>query len=118
MATTSNFNIDQGTDFSTTLDLVNDDGTVINVAGYSFSSVMRKSYYANTVANLTVVVVDSANGNLTLSLPANVSSNIEQGRYSYSLGMVDTSNVKTILLTGTIAILPSDLQIQPITYTP
>ena len=42
----------QGTDFTTSLDLVADDGTGINVAGYVFNGVIRKNYYsANAAAN-------------------------------------------------------------------
>ena len=40
---------DQGTDFAYQLDLSNDDGTPINIAGYTFASSIRKSYFSSSV---------------------------------------------------------------------
>ena len=119
MAAKSDLNVDQGTDYSTELDLTNDDGTPINVAGYSFVGVVSKSYYSPTpAANLTIIVTSNANGNLLITMPANVSSNIQEGRYLYSVKMTDGNNITTRLLEGILTILPDPDQRQPFTFIP
>lgn len=99
--------VDQGSTFESTIDLVTDDGAVINVAGYVFSGQIRKSYYsANATANITVTITDAANGNVTMSMNAATTANIKAGRYLYDVKMIDTSNTVTRLVEGVITITP------------
>lgn len=99
--------VDQGSTFESTIDLVTDDGAVINVAGYVFSGQIRKSYYSsNATANLTMTIVDAANGNVKVSLSAANTANIKAGRYLYDIKMTDTSNIVTRLVEGIITITP------------
>lgn len=99
--------LDQGTTFESTIDLVNDDGVAINVAGYVFSGQIRKSYYSlNPTANLTITVSDSANGNVLVSINAAATANIAAGRYLYDIKMTDTSNVVTRIVEGIITVTP------------
>ena len=103
----------QGTDFTTSLDLVADDGTGINVAGYVFNGVIRKNYYsANAAANLVITVTDTANGNATVGLSAAASANLEYGAYRYTVQMKDASNVTSTLLEGDFNIIPSVINTQ------
>lgn len=99
--------IDQGTTFQTSIDLANDDGTAINVANYTFQSQIRKSYYSsNATANLTVTVVDEANGNVTLSLTAAQTANITPGRYLYDVKMTSSGSVTTRIVEGIVTVTP------------
>jgi hypothetical protein len=99
--------VDQGSTFESTIDLVTDDGAVINVAGYVFSGQIRKSYYsANATANLTLTIVNAANGNVKVSISAANTANIKAGRYLYDIKMTDTSNTVTRLVEGVITITP------------
>lgn len=99
--------VDQGSTFETTLDLIADDGTAINVTNYLFSGQIRKSYYsANATANLTITVVNAANGNVNISLNAATTTNIKAGRYLYDVKMTDTSNTVTRIVEGIITITP------------
>lgn len=99
--------IDQGTTFQTSIDLANDDGTAINVANYTFESQIRKSYYSsNATANLTVTVVDEANGNVTLSLTAAQTANITPGRYLYDVKMTTAADVTTRIVEGIVTVTP------------
>ena len=73
--------VDQGTTFETSIDLVGDDGAAINIAGYSFSAQIRKSYYSsNVTANLTISTVNVAGGNIILSMNSATTTNIRAGR--------------------------------------
>lgn len=98
---------DQGTDFSYTIDLSNDDGTAINVAGYAFSSSVRKSYYSSSVtANMTVTILSAANGNVEISMNSATTANIKAGRYLYDVKMKDAANVTSRVIEGVITVNP------------
>jgi len=98
---------DQGTDFSYSLDLSNDDGSAINIANYTFTSTIRKSYYSsNPTANLIVTVLSAANGNVQLSMNSATTANIKAGRYLYDVKMVDNFNTTFRVIEGIITIYP------------
>lgn len=99
--------VDQGTTFETTLDLVDDGGAAINVAGYAFTGQIRKSYYSsNTTANLTITVTNNANGNLMMTMNSATTANIKPGRYLYDVKMVDTTNTVTRIVEGVLTVTP------------
>lgn len=99
--------VDQGSTFETSIDLVADDGTSINVTNYIFSGQIRKSYYSSSpTANLNIVITDAANGNIAVSLNAATTTNIKAGRYLYDVKMTDTANTVTRIVEGIITITP------------
>jgi len=107
MAQFIELDLDQGTDFSTDLNLSNDDGTAINIANYTFSSSLRKSFYsANPTANLTVTIQSAVNGNVVLSMNAATTANIRPGRYLFDVKQVDAQNTTSRVLEGIITVNP------------
>jgi len=107
MASFLELSVDQGSNFSVNLDLTNDDGSFINIAGYSFSSSIRKSYYSSSVtANLTVAIVSAANGNVSLSMNSATTTNIAAGRYLYDVKMVRADNTVSRVVEGIITVYP------------
>jgi len=107
MAQYTELDLDQGTDFNLDIDLTKNDGTIINCAGYSFASSIRKSYYSRRpVANLTVTILDAANGNVTLGLTAAQTANIKPGRYLFDIKQTDNTGLKTRLTEGIITVNP------------
>ncbi len=107
MGAYTDFTIDQGTDFSTTIDLAADDGTAINIAGFVFNGQIRKSYTsANATANLFIVSTDAPNGAAIMVLTSDVTANIAFGRYVYDVTARDISNNTTRILEGIITITP------------
>ncbi len=107
MAQFIELDLDQGATFTVDLDLTKNDGSVLNIANYSFTSSMRKSFYSSSVtANLTVTVANTSNGNVILSLNAATTSNIKAGRYLFDVKQIDNSNVTTRLVEGIITVLP------------
>ena len=98
---------DQGTDYSIKLDLTNDDGSSINVQNYVFNSSVRKSYYSQSItANLTISILDSANGTVRLSMNAATTANIKSGRYLYDVKMAKPDNTVSRVLEGIITVSP------------
>jgi hypothetical protein len=102
--------IDQGSDFSTTINL-NDDSTNLpqNVTGSIITSSLRRSLLsANASANLTCYVSDGANGEFMLSMAGGVSANLRPGPYLFDVKVQDfNSGVTSRLIEGVIFLTPS-----------
>ena len=99
--------LDQGTNFNLDIVVKNDDDSRINVAGYTFSSSMRKSFYSSGVtANLTVAVISAAYGDVRFSLNAATTANIKAGRYVFDIKQINTSNVTSRMFEGIITVNP------------
>lgn len=99
--------IDQGSTFSSVINLTNDDNSVIDIANSTFSAEIRKSYYSvNATAIITVTKEDAANGIVRLEIPAANTANIKPGRYLYDLKMTDSSNVTVRVIEGIVTITP------------
>lgn len=106
MAAYSEIVIEQYADFSTTVTINDLQGDYLNLATYSASSQIRKSYYSTTATSLTVQVTDSANGLLTVSLDAANTSNLSAGRYVYDLVIQSNDNKKTRVVEGIATVIP------------
>ena len=114
MGTYVDLNLFQGDDFGYLLQLSNNDGSNLNVAGYTFASWAKTSYYTSNVAiTLKVTVNDATNGNLTLSLDGANTSNIIAGNYVYDVTMKDKANSTSHLMNGLLIVLPGVTNITP-----
>lgn len=85
MATSIYLDIDQGSDFRAEIIITDDNGGVMNLAGYQISSQFRKHYSSKTGYSFISSISDPTNGAILLSLPASVSSDIKPGRYVYDI---------------------------------
>jgi hypothetical protein len=104
MASTANIVIDQGTTFSTTLTLTNDDGTDKDLTDYTVTSQIRKSYYTNTYTDFTTAKVN-LEGEITLSLTATQTSALKAGRYVYDVEIA--SDAETVrVVEGIVTVTP------------
>lgn len=99
--------VDQGTTFESTIDLVNDDGSPVNIASYLFSGQIRKSYYSSsTTAEFSIQIVDAANGEANIILTSETTASIKPGRYVYDIKMTDTQNTVTRIVEGILTVTP------------
>jgi nucleoside-triphosphatase THEP1 len=103
--------IDKGTNFSTTININNDDTNLPqNLTGFIVTSQLRKSLLSiNASANLSCSVSDASNGEITLELSSANSSNLSAGRYFFDVKTVDTraANAVSRLIEGIIIVSPS-----------
>ena len=100
--------IDQGTTFNSVIN-INDDTTnePVNVAAYSFSSQVRRSYYsANISANIVCAITDAANGEVTMFMSKANTTNLAAGRYVFDVMMTDGNNTTSRILEGIIDVTP------------
>lgn len=105
MAIKANLVIDQGSDFSADIDLVDANGAVYNLTNYTVAAQMRKNY-ASSSASTFVTAHNSAGGKITLSLPSSNTAVIEPGRYLYDVEIRSSGGVVTRVVEGIITVTP------------
>lgn len=106
MATISNLVIDQGTTFSSIITLTNQDGTAMNLTGYTVASQFRKSFQSSTATSFTASIYDATTGKIRLQLSAVASSAVKAGRYLYDIELTSGSGEKSRALEGLVIITP------------
>jgi len=105
VATKSNLTIDQGANFTTSINVTDVNDVSANLTNYTGAAQMRKHYTSNTATNFTVVV--SANGLVTMSMNAAVSNTITSGRYVYDCEITANTGTVTRLVEGIVTITPN-----------
>ena len=106
MATVANFAIDQGSTFSTQVNV----GEGFDLTGYTARGKIRKSFAASKYVSFTTALSTFSSSTqsdfITLSIPASTSATMKAGRYVYDLELVKGS-VVTRIMEGQLEILPS-----------
>jgi len=105
MATRVNILIDQGTDFTTSVNLTDNNGAQLNLTGMTAASQIRKTHSSSNATNLTTSLANNT-GTLTLSLNNSVTSSMSAGRYVYDVELTDSSNVVSRILEGIVTVTP------------
>ena len=105
MATKANIIIDQGTTFSTVINLADENGDPIDLTGYTGDSEMRKHYSSSNSQSFNVSL-GGANGTVTLSLTSTQTANLVAGRYVYDVEVTSSSNVVSRIVEGIVTVTP------------
>jgi|TARA_R110000744_G_scaffold135209_1_gene244595 hypothetical protein len=111
MAVYSNMTIDQGTDFSSAIDVTDADGDAVNLTGYTVAGQIRKTYTSSTAVNLTCAVSNATSGIVSVALTAAQSNAMKSGRYVYDVEITSSGGAKTRVLEGQVEITPGVTQI-------
>jgi hypothetical protein len=106
MATISNLVIDQGTTFSSIISLTQQDGTPMNLTGYTVKSQFRKSYQSSSATSFTASVYDATAGKIRLQLVPTDTTSIQAGRYLYDIELTSGSGEKSRALEGLVILTP------------
>jgi len=105
MAQIQNIYIDQGTTFSLSLTVNDQNGDIKDLTGYTVAAQMRRSYYTTTSTSFTAAVSLPEDGEVTISLTAVQTSAIKAGRYVYDIEI--TGDGETLrVLEGIVVINP------------
>ena len=105
MAQIQNIYIDQGTTFSLSLVVNDQNGDPKDLSEYTAAAQMLKSYYTTTSTNFTAAVSLPEDGEVTISLTATQTSAIKAGRYVYDIEI--TGEDETVrVLEGIVVINP------------
>lgn len=105
MAQIQNIYIDQGTTFSLSLVVNDQNGDPKDLSDYTVAAQMRKSYYTNTSISFTAAVSLPAEGEVTISLTAVQTSAIKAGRYVYDIEITGEGETLRVL-EGIVVINP------------
>ena len=106
MAILANLFIDQGTDFSITVDVSDSAGAVLDMTGYSAAGQIRKTYESSTVSATFTTSINESGGQVTLSLTDTVTSAISAGRYVYDLNVTSSGGQTTRVVEGQAIVTP------------
>ena len=106
MAIIANLYIDQGTDFSITVDVTDSAGEVLNLSGYTASAQIRKTYSSSTISATFGTSIAEATGQVTLSLTDAQTTSLESGRYVYDLNIESSAGQKTRVIEGQAIVTP------------
>lgn len=107
MATKANIVIDQGTTYSTTLTLKDENGDILNLNGYYANSQIRKWYSSLSATATFDATINPDAGTITLLLSSNVTTNIVAGRYVYDVELTEVySNTVSRIVEGIVTVTP------------
>jgi len=108
MATSSQFNllVDQGSTFVQTFKLVDAEGAAIDLSSYDARGQYRKSYASTAYGELSVMVVDSVEGIVEVSLTAAQTEAIAAGRYVYDAEIFTEAGIVYRILRGEMEVTP------------
>tara|TARA_Y100001951_G_scaffold28779_1_gene22568 strand:+ start:56 stop:391 length:336 start_codon:yes stop_codon:yes gene_type:complete len=105
-AGTYNFIIDQGATFTRQL-TVKEDGSAMNLTGYSVASKFRSTHDSSTVVGtFTCSITTATSGIITMAMTASTTATIEEGIYVYDLEITSGSGTVTRLLQGEVTVNP------------
>lgn len=107
MASKTHLVIDQGTTYSTDLNLTDDNGDPLNLSGYTANSLIKKWYTSSNFIAFNTSINASA-GIVTLYLSANTTTNMTPGRYVYDVDITESvSGAVSRVVEGIITVTPS-----------
>ena len=105
MAIKANLSIDQGADYSTTINVTDDDDNIVDLTYFTGQAQMRKHY--TSVTYYSFGVETNALGEVILSMSSNTTNSIAAGRYVYDCELTDTiTGKKSRLVEGIITVTP------------
>ena len=109
-----NLQIGAGVPFNQQFFLKNPDGSSVNITNFNFYAAMAKHPDAiNAVTTtststvlkaiqFTTVIDDAVNGAYSLSLPAETTAKLEEGKYVFSVVMEDLATTKSEVISGLV----------------
>lgn len=106
MSTYANLFIDQGSDFSFSVDLISATG-LLDLTGYSSRGQIRKSYTASAATDFAISInVDDSE--LNASLTAAQTASLKPGRYVYDIEILsgDATPIITRVVEGQLDVTP------------
>jgi hypothetical protein len=102
--------MDQGADFSITIQINSEDNNLAqNLAGYVVTSSIRRSLISiNATANLVCTIPFANSGEVYIELDAGNTANIPAGTYFFDVKVNDTlAGLKSRLIEGVMFVTPS-----------
>jgi hypothetical protein len=109
MADVKNLTIDQGATFYSNIQYLDINKIPISLLGYDIKAQLRKTYYSANAVTFTSNIVNAPYGNISLTLPANATSNLKVGRYVYDV-KANIGNITYRIVEGIVTVNPGVTQ--------
>jgi len=107
MAIKANIVIDQGSDFTAEIQLLDSDGDPYDLSNHTITGSMRKNYASSTAVDFVCTPrQDPTTGFMFVSLDNTVTEDIEPGRYLYDVVVEDAIGTRTRVVEGIATITP------------
>ena len=106
MAIIANLYIDQGTDYTITVDVTDSAGDILDLTDYTATAQIRKTYTSSSLSATFTTSIAAAAGQVTISLTDTQTSALEAGRYVYDLNIESAGGVKTRVIEGQAVVTP------------
>ena len=108
MASISNIFIDQGADFTTTVNVTDSNASALDLTGYTAAGMVRKNHLSVSSTAFTVAFVSPrSSGQITISLTDTQTAALPEGRYVYDVVITAGDGTKTRVVEGSATINPS-----------
>ena len=104
MAVKTNLVIDQGSDFSVTINLTDANNAPMSLENFTGSAQMRKYYTSSKYYRFGVEI---SNGTVTLTMNAANTNSITPGRYVFDCEITSSNNETSRILEGISTVTPS-----------
>lgn len=104
MAIKANLVIDQGTDYSTTVNLTDDDNNAVSLTGYTVQAQLRKTYSSSNSVSFVASVAEDQ-GQVTLALSDTQTANLVPGRYVYDV-ILTAGGITSRIVEGIVTVTP------------
>jgi hypothetical protein len=112
MATYSNIYIDQGSTYSSVIDVKDSNGLPLDLSDYQARGQIRKSYdSANATAIFAANMNQAALGKVTLYLSSAQTRAMKAGRYVYSVEIYNNGGNVVRIADGQVEIIPSSIKL-------
>ena len=105
MAIKANLFVDQGTDYSTSINLTDDDGNVVTLTGYTANGQIRKTYSSSNAVSFGITL-EANTGVVVLQLTDTQTAAMTAGRYVYDVIVTDTVSVTSRIVEGIVTVTP------------
>jgi len=107
MASYSNLFIDQGSDFSTFVNIENNENDPLDLTDVTVKGQVRKSYGSSTAFDFTIVKTDVEGGQIQIKLDADTTASMTAGRYVYDVYADNTADDQRFkIIEGILEIVP------------
>jgi hypothetical protein len=106
MAIIANLYIDQGTDYTITVDVTDSAGDVLDLTGFTATAQVRKTYTSSSLSATFATSINAAAGQVTISLTDTQTSALQAGRYVYDLNIESGGGIKTRVIEGQAVVTP------------
>ena len=107
MATYSDIYIDQGSTYSSTINVKNVDATPFVLTGYSARGQIRRSYNSLTSTSFATNINVPTSGNVNISLTATQTRAMKPGRYVYDVEVYNAGGHVLRIAEGQVEISPA-----------